>query len=311
MPLIRVAPSAISGNNAWGMVPSSWRVPGDLDNHGRYHFYFPLSILVHPDDDHPNPISASRYPQRPSTQTLRRSGGLSLGSLSTGLADDRPHGRVWGLRPSEPRSDDAWSPGSETRLSWLSSGLSVLPSFNPVCSYIGGRTSCVQRECFPGPASSTGGRFSPRQRLTHSTERFDPRSSASIRGAFLPDSRMLVGLALAAGEGRASGAVLGVGGAAGGGGRHWVNYLRLTELVMNRVILIPRQSPSFHSGGGHALSFRPIMSTIPCCGTAWDVIMGESAEGTITTTTVPRGIGRSSMIPLDRGCPSHSPIFRA
>src|SRR5271157_1768503 len=78
MPLIRVAPSAISGNNAWGMVPSSWRVPGDLDNHGRYHFYFPLSILVHPDDDHPNPISASRYPQRPSTQTLRRSGGLSL-----------------------------------------------------------------------------------------------------------------------------------------------------------------------------------------------------------------------------------------
>src|SRR5271157_2557420 len=76
MPLIRVAPSAISGNNAWGMVPSSWRVPGDLDNHGRYHFYFPLSILVHPDDDHPNPISASRYPQRPSTQTLRRSGGL-------------------------------------------------------------------------------------------------------------------------------------------------------------------------------------------------------------------------------------------
>src|SRR5271157_907972 len=84
MPLIRVAPSAISGNNAWGMVPSSWRVPGDLDNHGRYHFYFPLSILVHPDDDHPNPISASRYPQRPSTQTLRRSGGLSLG-LSVGV----------------------------------------------------------------------------------------------------------------------------------------------------------------------------------------------------------------------------------
>jgi len=142
----------------------------------------------------------------------------SLGPISTGLADDRPHGRGWGLRPCEPRSDDAWSPGSETRLWWLPSGSSVLPSFNPACSYIGGRTSCVQRECFPDPASSTGGRFSPRQRLPHSTERFDPRSSASIRSAFLPDSRMLVGLALAAGEGRASGAVLGVGGAAGGGG---------------------------------------------------------------------------------------------
>src|SRR5271157_4873209 len=99
MPLIRVAPSAISGNNAWGMVPSSWRVPGDLDNHGRYHFYFPLSILVHPDDDHPNPISASRYPQRPSTQTLRRSGGLSL-EPGAGLVDGhRPGILVRFVRP--------------------------------------------------------------------------------------------------------------------------------------------------------------------------------------------------------------------
>ncbi len=33
--LIRVAPSAMSGNNAWGMVPSSWYVQGDLNRHGR------------------------------------------------------------------------------------------------------------------------------------------------------------------------------------------------------------------------------------------------------------------------------------
>src|SRR5271157_4292198 len=112
MPLIRVAPSAISGNNAWGMVPSSWRVPGDLDNHGRYHFYFPLSILVHPDDDHPNPISASRYPQRPSTQTLRRSGGLSLRlRCPRGACDGRNPDRRLDLE----RFSIAWMPNLAQR----------------------------------------------------------------------------------------------------------------------------------------------------------------------------------------------------
>ena len=81
--------------------------------------------------------------------------------------------------------------------------------------------------------------------------------------------------------------------------------------VIDRVILILRHYSSLHPGGGHALAFEPNLSTSPCRGTAWGVIIGEPAEGTITTTTVPRGIGRSSMIPLDRGCPSHSPIFRA
>src|SRR5271157_1408526 len=87
--------------------------------------------------------------------------------------------------------------------------------------------------------------------------------------------------------------------------------ISVSRSLMDRVILIPRQFPSLHPGGGHALPSRPNMSTSPCRGSAWDVIIGESAEGTITTTTVPRGIGRSSMIPLDRDCPSHSPIFRA
>jgi hypothetical protein len=54
--LMRVAPSAISGNNAWGMVPFSWNVPGGLDSHERYHFYFPLSILVRSDEIRPNLI---------------------------------------------------------------------------------------------------------------------------------------------------------------------------------------------------------------------------------------------------------------
>ena len=82
--------------------------------------------------------------------------------------------------------------------------------------------------------------------------------------------------------------------------------------VIDRAILIPRHYSSFHSGGGHALAFEPNMSSSPCRGTAWGVIIGEPAEGTITPPpTVARGIGRSSMIPLDRGCPSHSPIFRA
>ncbi len=52
--LMRVAPSAMSGNNAWGMVPSSWCVPGDLDNHGRYHFYFPPRLLIPSDKNLPN-----------------------------------------------------------------------------------------------------------------------------------------------------------------------------------------------------------------------------------------------------------------
>ena len=56
---------------------------------------------------------------------------------------------------------------------------------------------------------------------------------------------------------------------------------------INRVILTPRQFPSFHPGGGHALPFEPNMSTSPCRGTAWGVIIGEPSEGTITTT-VPR-----------------------
>jgi len=60
------------------MVPSSWCVPGDLDNHGRYHFYFPPRISVRADDDLPNLISASRYPRRSSIHPVRRSGGLGL-----------------------------------------------------------------------------------------------------------------------------------------------------------------------------------------------------------------------------------------
>ena len=82
--LIRVAPSAMSGNNAWGMVPSSWYVPGDLDNHGRYHFYFPLSILVRSDADHPNPITASRYPSTsvdPNFPQIRRSEAQQASAL--------------------------------------------------------------------------------------------------------------------------------------------------------------------------------------------------------------------------------------
>ena len=52
--------SAMSGNNAWGMVPSSWYVPGDFDNHGRYHFYFPPCTPVVSDEDLPNSIPAGR-----------------------------------------------------------------------------------------------------------------------------------------------------------------------------------------------------------------------------------------------------------
>ena len=56
--LMRVAPSGMSGNNAWGMVPSSWCVPGDLNNHGRYHFYFPPPIIVGSDEEIANLIPA-------------------------------------------------------------------------------------------------------------------------------------------------------------------------------------------------------------------------------------------------------------
>ena len=49
--------------------------------------------------------------------------------------------------------------------------------------------------------------------------------------------------------------------------------------VIDRVILIPRHSSSFHSGGGHALPFEPNMSTSPCRGTAWGVIIGETRRG--------------------------------
>src|SRR4029077_237936 len=75
---MRVAPSGISGNNAWGMAPSSWCVPGDLDNHGRYHFYFPAPILVCSDTELPNLIPASAYVSRPPNYSDRKSGGLSL-----------------------------------------------------------------------------------------------------------------------------------------------------------------------------------------------------------------------------------------
>ncbi len=82
----------MSGNNAWGMVPSSWNVPGDFANQGRYHFHFPLRIPIVSDEDLPNPISTSTYPGRPSTHPPRRSGGLRLDvvrSAEGGLTPDQ------------------------------------------------------------------------------------------------------------------------------------------------------------------------------------------------------------------------------
>jgi adenine-specific DNA-methyltransferase len=50
--------TSMSGNNASGMASSSWCVPDDFDNHGRYHFYFPPHILIRSTENLPNLISA-------------------------------------------------------------------------------------------------------------------------------------------------------------------------------------------------------------------------------------------------------------
>ena len=53
-------------------------MPGDLDNHGRYHFYFPAPILVCSDKDLSNLITAGAYVSRPASYSGRKSGGLVL-----------------------------------------------------------------------------------------------------------------------------------------------------------------------------------------------------------------------------------------
>jgi hypothetical protein len=63
--LMRMAPSGMSGNNAWGMVPSPWCVPGDLSDHGRYHFYFPPLVVACAHADLPDRIAAGGYSAGP------------------------------------------------------------------------------------------------------------------------------------------------------------------------------------------------------------------------------------------------------
>src|SRR5262249_40141982 len=51
-----VAPSVISGNNAWGMARSSWCMPGDLDNHGKYQSPYDRPIHNRPERNPPNTV---------------------------------------------------------------------------------------------------------------------------------------------------------------------------------------------------------------------------------------------------------------
>ena len=109
--LMRVAPWGMSGNNAWGMVPSSWCVPGDFSNHGRYHFYFPPPIVAGSDEEIANVIPAGAYGSLPESYPGRKSGGLSLlpggdGDHRLGLPGDkrsRSPSRGWNVEAASDR----------------------------------------------------------------------------------------------------------------------------------------------------------------------------------------------------------------
>ena len=53
-------------------------MPGDLDNHGRYHFYFPAPIRCPLRRESPKPHPCRQIVSRPPEYSVRRSGGLSL-----------------------------------------------------------------------------------------------------------------------------------------------------------------------------------------------------------------------------------------